>query len=118
MTYSTVHFFAKHIQPIIDKREKERKKSASVNDQLIKNKQTSAKPPSNITQSAVQRNVTYSSIVANNAATNHQAKFDNNSTTESADQLTMSDLKNLLLQNMQLMSAHQELMKKFSCLIE
>lgn len=112
-------FFAKHIKPIIDKRVKDRNKAASVNSKFI-HEQTQVKPQSTNTKSAIKRNVSFSSVVANNMATkqNTQSTNDKANAQETTGKLSMCDLKNLFHQNMQLMSAHQELMRKLSCLIE
>lgn len=112
-------FFIRHIQPVIDKRTKDRIQAASVNDKVISNQQAQTTTRADITQASVKHNVSYSNIVKQNIPTNTKTNVTYSQiATASSNVLVKSDLKNLLLQNVQLMSAQQELFKKLSCLIE
>lgn len=112
-------FFAKYIKPIIDKRVKERNQTAIINNKSNGVESIPRNPPRNNFPTTVQPNVSFSNVVAKNFSSKQKpdAKLDNQATSNTGN-LSTTDLKNLLLQNMQLMSAHQELLKKLSCLIE
>lgn len=112
-------YFAKHIKPIIDKRTKERRNSTNINSKFSYSQSTHKNPPTINVQSTVKPNSSYSSIVAKNIEPNQKSKAANeNKASPNTAKLSSSDLKNLLLQNMQLMTVQQELLKKLSCLIE
>lgn len=118
-------FFAKHIKPVIEKRTKDRAKSATIQtndefDHFTANRIQNNLLPSPTTES-------YSSVVSKNANSNLKAtapkKVAPNSNSSNQPQLkaikiSNADLKALLLQNMHLMTAQQELLQKLSCLVE
>lgn len=112
-------YFNRHIKPILDKREKERSKSSSISSKFISSQETLNKHQNNFKRSVIKPNVSFSSIVAENHDHGRSSKTPaSNKSSAISTKMSTSDLKNLLLQNMQLMSAHQELMKKLSCLVE
>lgn len=109
-------FFAKHIKPIIEKRTKERQSTNTINK--FDNFHPAPIISSN-SRSEIKPNVSFSSVVAKNfVPTNKSSASNDEKSSSNATKIEAADIKNLLIQNMQLMSAHQELMKKLSCLIE
>lgn len=112
-------FFAKHIQPIINKRTKERNQSVNINNKFVNNNQTSKSSNATSFQSAVKSDISFSNVVANNFTPSQEANATfNTSAASNTLNLSTTDLKNLLLQNMQLMTVQQELLKKLSCLVK
>lgn len=116
-------FFVKHIKPVIDKRAKERSKTAD-----IKTTHDGKHNPDNESsmnkQSLRTQTDSYSSIVKKSATTKAKSSVPPTSTSNSnqpqhkASNISKSDLKALLLQNLNLMTAQQELFQKLSCLVE
>lgn len=110
-------FFAKHIKPIIDKREKMRNKSAVVSTKASIGTRPDLGTSDPNFFATVKPKVSFSSVVAQNSNSTKKLPSNRETKSTSAANFSKTDLKNLLIQNMHLMTAQQEIMQRLSCLI-
>lgn len=101
-------FFTKNIQPIISKRESIRNESAGI-------RTSKTKPAAPIFPATVKQNLSFANVVRSEMPSNSTAH--KKITNQHESQIHEGDLKQLLIQNLQLMSAQQELFHKLSCLV-